>query len=99
MRWCPGLSARAPAHIGDIDLHARALLGAGASAPGDRVVLSLLELTDPLARALAPDTGLLDAAEGGGGIGYEPTVDADHPDLHALGQAQRPSEVTGEDIA
>ena len=37
--------------------------------------------------------------KGGGGIGYEPTVDADHPDLHALGQAQRPPEIAGEDVA
>ena len=49
-------------------------------------------------RAFAAETALLDAAEGGGRIGYETTVEADHAAFQPLRDPQSASEVAGVDI-
>src|SRR4051794_23309982 len=50
---------------------------------GDCDVLRLEVLVDPLAPALAAEARGLDAAEGGGGVGDDALVEADHAGLQA----------------
>src|SRR6185295_9209274 len=64
----------------------------------DRDVLRLQVLVDPLVAALAADAGLLDAAERRAGVGDHALIEADHPGLQALADAERPLEVAGEDV-
>src|SRR5687768_15078916 len=65
---------------------------------GDRDVLGLEELVDPEAAALAAHAGVLDPAEGCSRVGDDALVEADHPGLEALADAERTVQVTGEDI-
>jgi hypothetical protein len=50
-------------------------------------VLRLQVLVDAFEATLAPDAGLLHAAERGGRVGHQPAVEAYHPDLEALADA------------
>src|SRR6185312_9366741 len=53
---------------------------------------------DALAPALAAEARLLDAAEGGAGAGDHALVEADHPGLEALDDAERALDVARVDV-
>src|ERR1039457_6701988 len=61
-------------------------------------VLRLEVLPDALEAALAAEAGLLDAAEGRGGVGHDALVEADHAGLDLLADAEGASEVAREDV-
>src|SRR5919106_6248467 len=65
---------------------------------GDGYVLVLQELVDADASAFAAQAGLLDAAEGRGGVGDQSGVEADHAAFEAFGDAQGAVEVLGEQV-
>src|ERR1051325_8297769 len=65
---------------------------------GDGQVLVLQELVDADASAFAAQAGLLDAAEGRGGVGDESGVDADHAAFEAFCDTQGTVEVLGEQV-
>src|ERR1700679_1668530 len=64
-----------------------------------RDVLGLEVLADPLEAALAPEPGLLDPAEGRGGVRDEALVEADHPGLESLGDAEGAREIAGVQVS
>src|SRR5579884_2860590 len=64
----------------------------------DGHVLGLEVLLDALGTALAAEARLLDAAEGGGGVGDHALIESDHAGLEPLGYAQSSLEVAGEDV-
>src|SRR4051812_9114739 len=53
---------------------------------------------DALPATLPAETGVLDAAERGGGLGHQAPVQAHHPDLERLGDAERPADVPGVEV-
>src|SRR4051812_45488952 len=61
-------------------------------------VLRLEVLLDALAAALAPDAGLLDPAERRRRVGDHPLVEADHPGLQPLDDAEGALEVGRVDV-
>src|SRR5690349_18815140 len=65
---------------------------------GDGQVLVLQELVDADAAAFTAQSGLLDAAEGCGGVGDQSGVDADHAAFEAFGDPQGAVEVLGEQV-
>src|SRR5450631_286351 len=64
----------------------------------DADVLDLEVLFDALEPALTTEAGVLDPAEGRSGVGHNPLVDADHPELQRLANPQGAREIAGEDI-
>src|SRR5690606_30623645 len=69
------------------------------SSPGRRHVLGLHELQEPLGAPLAAEAALLGAAERGGRVRDQASVEADHPALQALRQAQAAGQVGGVEVA
>src|SRR5438128_2127401 len=63
-----------------------------------RDVLRLQVLVDALVAALAPEAGLLDAAERRAGVGDHALVETHHAGVEALADAERPLEVLRVDV-
>src|SRR5436309_12071501 len=63
--------------------------------PIDRVVMGFEERLDAFTATLPAESGLLDPAERGRGVGDQPPVDADHPDFETIRDPQRVAEVGG----
>src|SRR5215212_8999223 len=64
----------------------------------DGYVLRLQVLLDALYTSFAAEARVLDAAEGGGGVGDHALVEADHARFDALADAQGTLEITGVDV-
>src|SRR5207342_601614 len=79
-------------HASQVRLVRRAVDGA------DAEVLDLEELVDPVVRALAADSRLLEAAEGGALVGDDAGVDADDAELERLADAPDPADVPREEV-
>src|SRR5256885_7906526 len=65
---------------------------------GDGQVLGRQVLGDALFAALPAETGVLHTAEGSGGVGDEPLVEADHSGLEPLPHPQGAAEVVGVEV-
>src|ERR1700761_1981258 len=64
----------------------------------DRDVFGVEVLLDALVPALAPEAGLLDAAERRLGVGDDALIEADHAGLQPFADADRAFQVAGEDV-
>jgi hypothetical protein len=61
-------------------------------------VLRLEVLVDPFLASLTTKSRVLDPAEGGGGVGDQALVEADHAGLETLADPQGPFETLGIDV-
>src|SRR5215217_3499808 len=77
-----GASRSAPTHALEVDCH----------------VFGLQVLFDAFRAAFAAEAGVLDTAEGGGGVGDHALVEAYHAGLETLADAQGPLKVAGVDV-